>query len=146
MARKPIGKYIVYRYIDKTDNIIKYVGIACPNGLKSRMRCHKSQDYWKYEGAWRIEIFECENKSEAEAFESHLISLYGTDKYYNKMKAGWGLNQYLPDVEDKWKVVDDSPFADVETLRMALIIRALIRQGRREEAMQLLDCIDYEEG
>lgn len=140
------SKYIVYRYIDKTDNVIKYVGISHKDGFKGRIYSHQSQDTWKHEGAWKIEFFECENKSEAEAFESHLISLYGTDKYYNKMKAGWGLNQYLPDIEDRWTIAEDSCFTDVETVKAALIIRDLIRRGYREEALQLLDCIDYKEG
>lgn len=145
MPRKPTGKHIVYRYIDKTDGIIKYVGITGKDGLKSRICCHKSQDDWKLLGAWKIECFECENKSEAEAFESHLIALYGTDKYYNKMKVGWGLNQYLPDVEDKWEVVEESCFADADTVKVAQMIRELIRSGHRKEAKELLDCIEFEE-
>lgn len=145
MARKPTGKHIVYRYVDETDNTIKYVGITAKDGLQSRIRCHKSQDDWKLNGAWRIECFECENKSEAEAFESHLIALYGTDKYYNKMKAGWGLNQYLPDIEGKWEVVSEPCFADADTVKVAQMIRELIRLGYRKEALELLDCIEFEE-
>jgi hypothetical protein len=69
------------------------------------MSLHRQCDIWKDLGIWRIEYFECENKSEAEAFESHLIALYGTDKYFNTNKVGWGLNQYLPDIENKWKTL-----------------------------------------
>ena len=97
---------IVYRFIDETDNIIKYVGITRRDRIYDRMSLHKLYDSWKDLGIWRIEYFECENKSEAEAFESHLITLYGTDKYFNTMKVGWGLNQYLPDVENKWKLYE----------------------------------------
>lgn len=99
-------KNIVYRFIDETDNIIKYVGITRGDRVSDRMSLHKLCDIWKDLGIWKIEYFECENKSEAEAFESHLIALYGTDKYFNTMKVGWGLNQYLPDIENKWKTYE----------------------------------------
>jgi len=98
-------KHIVYRFIDETDNRIKYVGITRGDRISDRMSLHKLCDIWKDLGIWKIEYFECENKSEAEAFESHLITLYGTDKYFNTMKVGWGLNQYLPDIENKWKTL-----------------------------------------
>ena len=99
-------KNIVYRFIDETDNIIKYIGITRGDRIYDRMSLHKLCDIWKDLGIWKIEYFECENKSEAEAFESHLIALYGTDKYFNTMKVGWGLNQYLPDIENKWKTFE----------------------------------------
>ena len=145
MARKPTGKHIVYRYVDKTDNIIKYVGITYRDGLKKRICCHESQDNWKDDGLWKIEGFECENKSEAEAFESHLIALYGTDKYYNKMKSGWGLNQYLPDIEDRWEIIEESCFADIDSAKIAHMIRNLIRTGHKKEALELMDCIEFVE-
>lgn len=90
-------KNIVYRFIDETDNKIKYVGITRRDRISDRMLLHKECDIWKDLGIW---------KSEAEAFESHLITLYGTDKYFNTMKVGWGLNQYLPDIENKWKLYE----------------------------------------
>lgn len=145
MARKPTGKHIVYRYVDKTDGIIKYVGITCRDRLKKRIYCHRSQDDWRLDGAWKIEGFECENKSEAEAFESHLIALYGTGKYYNKSKADWGLNQYLPDIEDRWETIEESSFTDVDTAKIAQMVRELIRAGRKKEALELLDCIEFYE-
>ena len=100
------SKNIVYRFIDETDNRIKYIGITGEDRIYKRMSLHRLCDIWKDLGVWKIEYFECENKSEAEAFESHLITLYGTDKYFNTNKVGWGLNQYLPDIENKWKLYE----------------------------------------
>ena len=76
----------VYRYIDADDNKIKYVGIVYGKSLGEWITAHASQDDWRYKGNWRIEYFECETRSEAEAFESHLIALYKTYEYYNKAK------------------------------------------------------------
>jgi hypothetical protein len=139
------NKHIVYRYIDVSDNIVKYVGITYKDNMKGRIYCHKTEDDWRDEGSWRIEYFECANKSEAEAFESHLIALYGTDKYYNKHKSGWGINQYLPNVEDKWKKWEDARFTDAETAKAAKLMRRLIRSGYIKEAMSLLDCFEFED-
>ena len=138
-------KYIVYRYIDKTDGIIKYVGISREGMFKQRIAMHASKDKWKYRGAWRIEYFECDNQSEAEAFESHLIGLYGTGKYYNKSKANWGTNQYFPSVEDKWMLFKECCFEDAETNVAAELVRWLLRNKHREEARSLLDCFALSE-
>lgn len=139
------GKHIVYRYIDNSDNQIKYVGITYKDGMRMRIYNHCSMDEWNNKGLWRIEYFECDNKSEAEAFESHLISLYGTDKYYNKQKSGWGINKYLPSVEDKWQLWQDAHFADFETMEAAKIVRNLIKLNYFKEALILLDCFEFEE-
>lgn len=68
-----------------------------------------------------------------------------SDKYYNKMKSGWGLNQYLPDIEDGWQVVEDSGFADADTAKVAEMIHMLIKTGHKKEALELLDCIEFVE-
>lgn len=138
-------KHIVYRYIDKTDGIIKYVGITREGRINQRMAVHEVQDKWKYDGVWRIEYFECENKSEAEAYESHLITLYDTGKYYNKSKVGWGLNQYLPSVEDKWQVLYDCPFDDVITVKASKLFKWLLKKGYKKEALSILDCFEFKE-
>lgn len=92
----------VYRYIDKKDNIIKYVGIVWgeTRTLERRLQEH-TKDNWFSSSEWRIEYI-CEDidtRSEAESFESHYISLYKTDQYYNIAKSGWGINKYLPNRE-----------------------------------------------
>ena len=88
----------VYRYIDFSDLIIKYHGIIYSKNrtLEDRVREHSRDP--KFQGVnWRIEYFEVANQSEAEAWESHLISKYRTDKYLNVSKSGWGVNKHLLD-------------------------------------------------
>lgn len=139
-----MSKSCVYRYVDTTDNVVKYVGIVHKSKLEKRLLAHANNDKWALNGCWRVEYFECENRSEAEAFESHLIALYETHKYYNKAKTNWGLNRFLPDVEKWWKVAVLPKYDNLETMRFALFIRNLIRQERREDALFLLDFIDFE--
>lgn len=106
-------KCYVYRYIDMNDNVIKYVGIVVKGTLPNRHKQH-TRDAWYKDGKFICECIEVDNKSEAEAIESHLISLYETDKYYNKAKTGWGINKYLP-MEYEWKIanVNDETIEDV---------------------------------
>lgn len=92
----------VYRYRDKEDGIIKYVGIVYgkTRTLEARLREHLHNDDWCNKN-FSIEYInvDIDNRSEAEAFESHYISLYETYKYFNKAKQHWGINKYLPDRE-----------------------------------------------
>ena len=138
-------KHIVYRYIDKTDGIIKYVGISREGALKHRIAVHKGKDHWSNKGAWRIEYFLCEYQSEAEAFEAHLIALYDTGKYYNKNKTKWGINQYLPSIENRWTLWKEDPFDDAETMRASRLFRWLLKNGYRDEAEKILECFVYED-
>ncbi len=62
--------------------------------LISLYNIHMNNDNWANDACWRVEYFECENCSEAEAFESHLIALYETWRYYNKAKCDWGENRW----------------------------------------------------
>lgn len=89
----------VYRYIDKSDGIIKYVGVVTNDGisyLKQRIWMHSYLDFWCKEGAYSIDYISVCNKSECYSIESHLISLYNTWRYFNKAKGDHGLNSYLP--------------------------------------------------
>lgn len=138
------NKPCVYRYTDLSDGIIKYVGIVKKASLESRIMQHSYNDKWCINRLWRVEYFECETQSEVEAFEAHLIALYGTSKYYNKSKANWGINRFLPDVETWWKIFDETPFSDLETLNFSLLIRKALREGERSIAKELLKFIDYE--
>ena len=139
-----MSKPCVYRYIDTTDNVVKYVGIVHKSKLEKRLMAHANNDEWALNGCWKVEYFECENRSEAEAFESHLIALYGTDKYYNKAKTGWGINRFLPDVESWWKIARLPDFNDLETLNFSLEIRKLIRQNKRKEVLFMLNFLEFE--
>lgn len=95
----------VYRYIDLKDGIIKYVGIVWgkTRNLERRVYEH-TRDAWYKKSEWRIEFIsvDIESRTDAEYFESHYISLYHTDKYYNVSKKGWGVSKFLPDRENEW--------------------------------------------
>lgn len=97
----------VYRYIDKSDGIIKYVGIVWSENrsLKQRIKEHSINDFWCKKSEWYIEYIEenINSRTDAEYFEAHYISLYETDKYYNKSKSGWGISSYLPNRENEWE-------------------------------------------
>ena len=93
----------VYRYRDKKDGIIKYVGIVWSNNrtLFQRIKEHERDDWYK-KSEWYIEYIS-ENittRTDAEYFEAHYISLYKTDQYYNIKKSGWGVSNYLPERND----------------------------------------------
>lgn len=135
----------VYRYIDTEDGKIKYVGIVYKADLSKRIADHSYNDEWCIGKNWEVQYFECANRSEVEAFEAHLIALYETWRYYNKVKATWGINKYLPDVEDWWKTANVTPFADYETLQMSVLIRQLIRNGEIEKAKFLIDLFEFVE-
>ena len=94
----------VYRYTDLLDEKIKYVGIVWSENrtLLQRILEHEKNDEWCKKGQFRIEYI-TENilsRTDAEYFESHYISLYETDKYYNTKKSGWGVSSFLPERDD----------------------------------------------
>lgn len=103
--------FCVYRYIDVNDGQIKYIGI-CNNGtLPGRHRGHMNDDWFK-RGEYVCEYIKLRNQTETEAMESHLISIYGTDKFYNKAKAGWGEASFIDTpLETEWKI---APWYDYE--------------------------------
>lgn len=100
----------VYRYIDPEDNIIKYVGIVYgeTRTLQQRINEHKKYDNWCKNKKWIIEYIESDisTRTDAEYFESHYISLYRTDKWFNSSKSGWGISNFLPDKSDEWLIYD----------------------------------------
>lgn len=108
----------VYRYTDLADGIIKYVGVVWgkTRTLEQRLKEHERDDTWCNTRRWKIEYIEedIETRAEAEAFETHFIELYGTDKYFNVSKGGWGLNKFLPDYTDKWKEYNCKSIYDIE--------------------------------
>ena len=138
-------KPCVYRYVDTESGITKYVGIVYKGSLEKRLTAHMCMDPWANDACWKVEYFECKNRSEAEAFESHLIALYETHKYYNKANANWGLNRFLPDVEEWWQIAVMPKYENLEIMKFALFIRDLIRQERRKDVLFLLDFIDFED-
>lgn len=132
----------VYRYRDNTDGIIKYVGIVYGNTRTLEMRCneHLLNDEWCNTN-FTIEYIteDIDNRSEAECFESHYISLYGTDKYFNKTKLGWGINKYLPDREKDF-LVYSLPFDNVEIKKIYEVWHSYVAQINVYESE---DCYKY---
>lgn len=98
----------LYRYIDLEDNIIKYVGIVKHGNkigkLKNRIYTHHSLDEWAKNGQWKIEYLkrDIQSRTDVECLEAHYIALYGTDKYYNQRKSGWGLCSFVDSTDDEW--------------------------------------------
>lgn len=131
----------VYRYIDTADNIVKYIGIVHSGTLKGRLYNH-AKEKWCEPRYWKVEYFECNTRAEAEAFEAHLIALYKTYNYYNKCKANWGLNKYLPDVETWWRPTHFYNCTDMETYQFVRLIKRLIKLKEKDLALELLNYIE----
>ena len=84
----------VYKYVDNNDGIVKYVGLVNPgNSLKNRINQHK-KDKW-YHSQFSVYYLEVNTKTDCEFLESFFIAYYGTDKYYNMAKSGWGGSEYI---------------------------------------------------
>lgn len=137
-------KFAVYRYIDMADGITKYVGIVKNGTLIKRIYAHR-RDSWCQGKNWKVQYFECDNQSEVEAFESHLIALYETHKFYNKSKSNWGINKYLPSVEDWWKNAENGVYADYETFLFAKKFREILKAKRYDLARELINYVEYSE-
>lgn len=109
----------VYRYIDNSDGIIKYIGIVWSGNrtLQQRIYEHQRNDNWCKLGDFTIEYIEenINSRTDAEFFEAHYISLYGTDKYFNVSKAGWGVSSFLPNRENDWVKYDSQSFIEKDT-------------------------------
>lgn len=95
--------YYVYKYTAKETNIVKYVGIA--NIPERRIKEHFKFDSWSTSESFIIEYFKVSTRSEAEAWESHLISLYNTGKYYNKSKKNWGIIASFVKINIQWEIL-----------------------------------------
>lgn len=95
----------VYEYVDKKDNIPKYVGIVCKQSLSKRHLQH-TRDDWYQTSDFYIRYFIVNSKSEAEAFESHLIEKHKTYNFYNVAKSNWGIISQLEDYEPNWLLFD----------------------------------------
>ena len=96
----------IYRYTDLVDGIIKYVGIVWGESrtLQQRLNEHERNDEWCFIRRWKIEYINVgiNNRTEAEFFESHFISLFQTNKYFNKAKNNWGVSDLIHCEEKDW--------------------------------------------
>ena len=76
-----------------SDETIEYVGIIHEDKrtLNQRVNEHLKKDPWCWDVPYKVEYIECDySRTDLEHIESHLISLYGTGKYYNKAKKEMG--------------------------------------------------------
>ncbi len=114
----------VYRYRDKTDNKVKYVGIVYGNKLADldRRIDQHTRDPWYDNTEWTIDFIVVATRNDAEAIEAHLIAAYHTDRYYNKAKTSWGMSSFIN--------IDESMF--VVYSRSDPLIGELVRRGLRE--------------
>ena len=98
---KKVNNPKVYKYINKETNETDYIGIvwSADRELKKRIKEHSKYDKMdlnKYE----VHYFDVETKADAEVWEGHLITYYGTQERLNKSKANWGLCTFLKGQED----------------------------------------------
>lgn len=94
----------VYRYVDKKDFTIKYVGLV--NGddysnLRARINGHRS-DEWIKKSTYDIDFIVLNTKNDAETLEGHLIAKYKTYDYYNVAKCKWGLSSFISEESFQW--------------------------------------------
>ena len=94
----------VYRYIDKADNIIKYIGIVCrdtENALERRIYEHANNDSWCQGKSWKIEYITVPTKNDA-------LLIYGVGGTIDYIKSNDTAKQ-LPDKHIKAldKLVDN---------------------------------------
>lgn len=104
----------VYRYRDIEDNIIKYVGIVWSDNrtLLQRAREHYLYDDWCHNGNFEIEYIEVNSRTDCECLEGHFISVYSTDKWYNKGKSTWGMSDIYSKIAWKWEKLQYKNFDD----------------------------------
>ena len=114
--------FYVYRYTDLRDDIVKYIGIT-KRKLQLRVKEHDKQDDWLDNLVyWDIDYFCVKNQSEAEAWESHLISEYCTYNWYNKGKADWGSITSFTDITVRWNMyISAGIFVDIDYNKYRLI-------------------------
>ncbi len=137
----------VYRYKDISDNIIKYVGIVWSDNrrLKDRIYDHQN-DYWFKDKQWKIEYIDREinSRTDAEYLEAHFISLYQTDKWYNKSKAGWGISAFIDVNENEWKEFQNCEIEEIcnDIFSVELIFSGQEYQSIKNKAYQVNLTVD----
>lgn len=137
------GKIVayLYRYTDMDDNIIKYVGIVWSEKryLDDRIKEHKKDDWCKYK-KWKIEYLQetINTRTDIECLEAHYISLYHTDKYFNRSKSGWGLCSYLPKEEGVFVEYEEPLKSEKKIISTKRKYRTHNANKEKEKEIQLL--------
>lgn len=114
----------LYRYIDKKDGIIKYVGQVHGNEIE-HIFARIDQEYadldWTSESDYDIEYFSVTpalTEAETWTLETHFINKYNTGAYYNKnWQVGMGDCRFVPDEYDNlWRPLPDKESVDLNKL------------------------------
>lgn len=148
------AKCYVYKYIDRKDNIVKYVG--CVYGKKATLAKRISQhenDYWFSYSSYIVKYLDIniQSRTDAEYIESHFINLYKSYKYYNKAKSGWGVSSFIPSYDDnQWKELYtkncNSNMIDTSKellLRLAMFNKIHIIEEEIDELESLIKKLQY---
>lgn len=96
----------VYKYTDKSDGLVKYVGIVCregKNALNKRIKEHSNVDDWATSHNWDLHYIEVKTKNDAHALEGHFIAYYKSYEWFNKAKADYGLLSFVDSNKFEWK-------------------------------------------
>lgn len=109
----------IYKYVDKKDNLVKYVGLVYNDSIKQlyrRIYEHKydftSNDKWKQYANDEFDIYVLEpsivkTKGDAEIIEAHLIDYYKSYNYLNRAKGDWGRCSFIDESKLVWKSILD---------------------------------------
>ena len=131
--------FCVYRYVDKKDGIVKYIGETYGRNSDPLARHieHMQRDWWAKISNYRVEFIECANRAETEAREADLIRKYRTDKWYNRAKRDWGEISCLPEIsEEDWQ--DISVLADRKEQHRMLMEASDRRPGRQKSTESIV--------
>lgn len=142
---------IIYRYTDLQDGIIKYVGIVWAGNrtLEQRDKEHRKNDDWCKNGIWKVEFLQREinSRTDAEYLEAHYIAKFGTDNYYNKTKAGWGMSSIVDDIYEEWELysLDETPNSNIHFTQITSVKSYIDSDGNSGFSFQCKDgrCFKY---
>ena len=98
------GILYLYKMVDISDDIVKYIGIVYKDGksVKQRIIEHLHYDDWCKERKWRVYWIELNSRTDCEFLESHFISYYKTYNYFNTGKCTWGETSLPIDTYFTW--------------------------------------------
>ncbi len=107
----------VYKY--ESNGIPVYIGIT--DNMKRRVSQHKN-DKLKVINNPKIQFIKVENRADAEAMETYLISKYDTGSYFNVSKTKKGKAAYFDSIFDNipWSDYNENTDEDIDIFRLDL--------------------------
>lgn len=129
----------IYKYVNCKTQDVEYVGIINKDSNFPRRFDQHKRDAWYEPFKYDIYYAQVQSQTDAEALEGHFISFYGSDKYHNKAKTGWGECSFAPEIE--WKKFDDAkgPNTHIDEYRDYLWRKAKSIQLQMLESQKELD-------